>query len=169
MNLIPDPLRPYLTLIKVGLIVLAIGAAFIGGCSHERDHWTTKWADRDAGDKVIADAAAAKAKKDKEAADAAEVKREQELKDLRAYRDAHPVGPVRLCLARSVGVPTATSAVQGDGGPGASPGPLQPVLEGDRRGGQGREAAGPDLAGMLDAFAARADYVSAGLREWQAR
>jgi hypothetical protein len=169
MNLIPDPLRPYLSLIKVGVVVVAIAAAFVGGCSHERDHWTKKWANRDAADKAIADQAKADAKVKEDAATAARVQREQELKDLRAYRDAHPVGAVRLCLARPAGVPAAASTVEGHGGPGAGAEPVQPVPAGDSGSGPGGTAAGPDIARMLDALAARADYVSAGLREWQRR
>ncbi|MEY4761267.1 MAG: hypothetical protein RLZZ200_1123 [Pseudomonadota bacterium] len=169
MSLIPDPLRPYLALIKVGVVVVLVGAAFVGGCSHERDRWTQKWADRDAADKAIADRAKADAKLKQDAADAAGAAREKELLDLRAYRDAHPVGPMRLCLARPAGVSPSAGAVQGDGRPGPGPEPVQPVPAGDRGGGEGRAEAGPDLAGMLDALAARADYVSAGLREWQRR
>lgn len=34
MSLIPDPLRPYLALIRVALYALILAAVFIGGCQH---------------------------------------------------------------------------------------------------------------------------------------
>jgi hypothetical protein len=167
---IPDSLKPYLTLIKAGIGVALLVAAFIGGCSHERDHWTQKWADRDAGDKVIADKAKAEKDRQDKAAAAAEKDREKELADLRAYRDAHPIGAVRLCVpVRPSILPAPASTIQGNGGPSTSSPAVQPLPAGDSTGGPPGEEAGPDISGMLDALAARADYVSAGLREWQHR
>lgn len=85
-----------------------------------------------------------------------------ELADLRHYRDANPIGPVRLC-SRPAAIPILPAPTTGSG-PGT--GPVQPVHAGDSGGGPG--PAGPDIGGMLDAFAASCDAVSADLREQQA-
>jgi hypothetical protein len=83
---------------------------------------------------------------------------DQELADLRAYRAAHPVQPVRVC--QSAGVPIAaprqSSAASADVQP--MPGP-DPGL---------RPEAGPDIGSLLGLLALRADEVSATLRRRQA-
>lgn len=84
---------------------------------------------------------------------------DQELSDLRAYRDAHPEQPVRLCLANPVHAP----AVEGQ--PSAAPSSVQSVSAGDSGSGAGNQ--GPDISGLLEALAARADEVSADLRRRQ--
>jgi hypothetical protein len=86
------------------------------------------------------------------------------------YRDANPIQPVRLCLDthNSGGVvPKAGTPVAGNAPTSAAAKPVQPMPAGDHSGGAG--AAGPDLAGMLDLLAARADQVSSQLREYQSR
>lgn len=87
---------------------------------------------------------------------------DQELDNLRAYRDSHPVQPVRLCISPRPVRPAGTAA-DGAGSP------AKPVLDlpsGDS--GSGADGAGPDIAGMLESLAAAADSVSADLREEQA-
>lgn len=93
---------------------------------------------------------------------AAETARDQELTALRAYRDAHPERPVRLCLG-SARVP-ATPADQRQ--PGAPAGDVLPLPAGDHRSGPRGE--GPDIGGLLELLAARGDQVSADLRKRQA-
>lgn len=99
-------------------------------------------------------------------ANAAEHTHDQELAILNAYRDAHPEQPVRLCLSTSARVQTAAAQPIG-GSAVAGAGPVQPVSAGDSGGGTG--GAGPDISGLLEALAARADQVSAQARELQGR
>ncbi len=82
---------------------------------------------------------------------------DQELTDLRAYRAAHPVEPLRLCQPASVPIaaPRQPSAASGD---------VQQVSAGDR---DVRPAGGPDISRLLDLLAGRADEVSATLRRRQ--
>lgn len=82
---------------------------------------------------------------------------DQELADLRDYRASHPVQPVRLCKPASV--PTAPPRQ-----PSAASGDVQQVSAGDS---QLRPDPGPDISGMLEALAGRADSVSATLRRRQ--
>lgn len=91
----------------------------------------------------------------------AEHSHDQELSDLQSYRDAHPEQPVRLCLKpAAVRTPAAVA-----GSSGAAPGVVQQVPAGDNLDGPG--SAGPDISGLLEALAARADQVSAELRTRQ--
>lgn len=79
---------------------------------------------------------------------------DKELSDLRAYRAAHPVHPVRLCLPASV--PAAAPRQ-----PGAAAADLQPVPGPD----PGiRPEPGPDLSELLGLLALRADEVGASYR-----
>lgn len=82
---------------------------------------------------------------------------DQELSDLRAYRDSHPELPVRLCVPSRV--PAAPPRQ-----PSAAGSDVQPVPAGDYG---VREEPGPDISGLLDLLAFRADQVSAGLRRRQ--
>jgi hypothetical protein len=94
---------------------------------------------------------------------------DKEQADNAAYRSSHPPEPVRLCLTghpSSSVVPEAGAKVSGNADPGASASDLQPMPSGDPSGGAGR--AGPDIASLLSALGARADQVSAELREYQA-
>lgn len=93
---------------------------------------------------------------------------DQELSDLRAYRDSHPVQPVRLCFNANHSEPRVPAAAGSDashGAAGARAADVQPVPAGD----SGiRPGSGPDISGLLEALAGRADQVSAQLREYQA-
>lgn len=84
---------------------------------------------------------------------------DQELADLRAYRAAHPIDAVSLCVSNDL----PATASQGPTSPSA--GGIQQVPTGDRSSGSAQ--AGPDIGGMLDLLAAKADEVSAGLRARQ--
>ena len=89
--------------------------------------------------------------------DTAEHAHDQELVDLRKFRDDYPIGPVRLCLGPRVPVETAHGGpIAGRTGTGAAG--VQPLPAGDPDGGAGN--AGPDIAGLLDALAASADAVN---------
>lgn len=80
-----------------------------------------------------------------------------------AYRDAHPVGPVRLCLNTNSGpiVPKATGQNPGDASASTPAGSVQQVPAGNN--------IGPDIGPLLSALAQRADQISATLREFQDR
>jgi hypothetical protein len=83
---------------------------------------------------------------------------DQELTELRAFRDSHTVEPVRLCVADTVHAPAA------EGQPSTAADAVQPVSSGDS---SVRQEPGPDISGLLEALAARADQVSADLRRRQ--
>lgn len=94
----------------------------------------------------------------------AEHAHDTELNTLRDYRSTHPEQPVRLCVSTpSVQAPAVVavgrSAI-------AAPGVIQPVPAGDSG---VREQPGPDIGGLLEALAARADEVTAQARELQSR
>jgi hypothetical protein len=82
-----------------------------------------------------------------------------------AYRDAHPIQPVRLCINTSSGsvVSASSGKKPGDASTGTGTGVVQSMSIGDS------SSPGPDIGPMLQALAARADQVSATLREFQAR
>lgn len=84
---------------------------------------------------------------------------DQELADLRAYRDAHPLTAIRLCHSQRLPERPA------EGLPSAPTGDVQPVPAGDNG---LREQSGPDISELLDLLGKRADEVSAGLRRRQA-
>lgn len=91
-------------------------------------------------------------------------------KEVLANSNQPPVQPVRLCIAtaRSGGVvPAGGTQVAGNVVPGAAAGSVQPVSAGNS--GSGTGVAGPDISQLLQALAARADQVSAALREFQSR
>lgn len=102
-------------------------------------------------------------------ADAAEHAHDDEITQLKTYRDSHPDGPVRLCLADNRGkvVPSTGATHTGNESTGPSAGGVQPMPAGNHSSGSG--SAGPDIFPMLDALAAQADNVSASLREFQRR
>lgn len=87
---------------------------------------------------------------------------EQELQSLRAYRDANPIGAVRLCVSPRP-VRPAGEAADGAGAPATG---IQPVPESDS--GVRPDRGGPDIGAMLANLALAADAVSAELREEQA-
>lgn len=84
---------------------------------------------------------------------------DQELAALRAYRSAHPPVTVRLCVPDRVPSPAAPRRA------GTAASGVQPVPSRDHSG--GARQAGPDIFPLLEALAARADQVSAGLRRRQ--
>jgi hypothetical protein len=89
---------------------------------------------------------------------AAESSRDKTLKDLDSYRADHPDQPVQLCLDPTVQARTPPSGPN-TGGSRSRPSAVQPVPAGDSGGGPRR--VGPDIFGMLDALAARADQLNA--------
>jgi hypothetical protein len=84
-------------------------------------------------------------------------------KEHAALSNLPPVQPVRLCLNanRSAVVPGSTPKVAGDAATSPAAGGVQPVPAGD--------STGPDIGPILSALAARADQISATLREFQSR
>jgi len=94
----------------------------------------------------------------------AETLHADESKDLGEFRAAHPVEPVRLCLAApSLQTPSAVKISVSTPAIGGS---IQPVPAGDS---EVRADPGPDISGLLEALAARADQVTAQARELQGR
>jgi hypothetical protein len=112
---------------------------------------------------VLAAQAAAQTKAAQAQADAAEHSHDSELTALAAYRDAHPDSAVQLCNA-ATSVPAAHSAGSGNSTAGTTAGNVQSVPAGDSG---VRPGAGPDIGGLLDLLAGRADEVSAQLRVYQ--
>jgi hypothetical protein len=87
-----------------------------------------------------------------------------------ANLEPKPTGPVRLCVATNNSgkiLPQAGGTNRGDESAGAPAANVPEVPSGNNSGGPG--AAGPDISGMLQIFAAHADDVSAVLREFQNR
>jgi hypothetical protein len=157
--------------IYCGLIAVILA----GGTWYHHKLITEGVADQLAADTVASDrlqAEAAKQTADLQArATAAEQAYDKEQNDDAAYRSAHPIQPVRLCLgAPQTGgrsVPQAGAAVAGNASPGAAATNV-PNLPGANSG-SGGGASGPDISAMLQLLAARADNVSAVLREYQTR
>lgn len=83
---------------------------------------------------------------------------DQELADLRAYRDAHPLTAVRLCNPPRLPERPAERLQSTHGGD------VQPLPSGDS---SLRAEPGPDISGLLELLAGRADEVSADLRRRQ--
>lgn len=95
---------------------------------------------------------------------------DKERADTQNYRDSHPLQPVRLCVDshnRGSIVPKAGAANSGDAGTSTAAKDLHDVPSGDNSGREG--AAGPDISGMLELLASKADDVSAVLREFKSR
>jgi len=99
-------------------------------------------------------------------ADEAGHSHDAEIADLRAYRDAHPPGAVRLCVSTTAPVRPAASAGTSADSAAPAAGSLQSVPTGDSGSGAGR--AGPDIGPMLEALAGAADRLSAQVRGLQA-
>lgn len=125
-------------------------------------------------DESTANALKAKAQSDAETlalqqrADAAEKAHVQEDASTATYRDAHPVVDVRLCLQATsgAGLPQAPASTTGLSGTSPTASHVQPVPAPDSG---VRSGSGPDIGGLLDFLAGRADSVSAQLRGYQAR
>jgi hypothetical protein len=84
--------------------------------------------------------------------------------------NSQPTQPVRLCLYSHVGgssVPEASATKSGNASPGPAATNVQQLPSGNSSSGGG--ASGPDISGLLQLFANRADQVSAVLREYQTR
>ena len=125
-------------------------------------------ADQRASAKVVAEARA-ETKAAQAAADAAHAAYLQEMSHEALTAARHPLPAVRLCLdayAGGPGVPEAGAAHPGNAGPGAPAGRVSQVPGANR---PVRPRTGPDIAGLLELLAGRADQVSAVLREYQAR
>jgi hypothetical protein len=84
-------------------------------------------------------------------------------KEHAALSNLPPVQPVRLCLNANRGtvVPGGAPKVAGDAATSPAAGSLQSMPAGD--------STGPDIGPILSALAARADQISATLREFQSR
>lgn len=158
MNAFTEWLDPYLWIVRTAIAVLALVGI-----------WYWHHATYESG--IAAEVAIVKAQavKDEaalqEKADKAEHKHDQELSDLQHYRDTHIDQPVRLCLSTSVRAADSFKPNFEVASPAAPS--VQPVSPGDPGLRQG--AAGPDINSLLSAFGARADQVSAQLREEQNR
>ncbi len=95
----------------------------------------------------------------------AETAHEATTQALDTYRSANPVPSVKLCVQPAM--PQGTVAGRsGRAGTQPAAGDLQSVPAGNI--GSGPSAAGPDIAGLLDALAARADQVTADRTELRA-
>jgi len=91
-----------------------------------------------------------------------ETERDDALKALADYRASHPVGAVQLCVEPSVRKAPAPPRPAS-----AAPGSVQQVPAGDSGSRSDGKVAGPDISGLLEALAARADEVSEQLRARQ--
>ena len=119
--------------------------------------------------KIEAQAAAA-TQAAQDAANRAEESYREEIARNAAAAAARPLGPVRLCIDAHVGgtgVPEGGRAIAGTSSASAPSGSVPGMPEGNT--GLRQERAGPDLDGLLGAWADRADQVSATLRESQSR
>jgi hypothetical protein len=91
-------------------------------------------------------------------------------KEHAANLELKPIGSVRLCVATNNSgkiLPKTGGTNPGNDSARAATPNVSEVPSGNNSGGPG--AAGPDISGMLKIFAARADDVSAVLREFQNR
>ncbi len=148
-------------LVELILLALIAGAVWwfcahlIGvGVQRERAAWEQK-----------ATEANIKAAKAQGRAEAAEAAGKREHDELETYIAAHPLHGSLASLCRpSPGVPAAAEGHPGDAAASAGSADVQSLSARDPRGGQD-----PDQLGMLSALAARADLLSATVREYQAR
>ena len=93
----------------------------------------------------------------------------QEVANEQVVAARHPLPAVRLCLNAHRGglrLPEAGTPHSGNAGTSTAPGRV-PALPGANH--PVRPRRGPDISGLLELLAARADQVSAVLREYQAR
>lgn len=163
-TLIPAPYR---------LLAEGIAAAILIGLSwyaihsyneHLRESGRQEVRAEDAQALATAKAAAdAETKRLKDKADQAEHSHDQELTDLRAYQRDHPIslwvsngkGHSIACVPHT----TASNSIDASTSPSAESVLTMPERDPGER----------DIGPMLSALAARADEVSAQLREWQSR
>jgi hypothetical protein len=152
------------------LVELILLLAIVGGvwwfCQHLIGVGVQRQKDTDAAELVkLQHDADIKTAQAQERADIAEKANAKEATDLDVYRRLHPEHG-GLCLnQRGRDLPQAGAANSGNAGAAAGAGDVQPLLPGDSGpGGQGD----PDIRGMLEALYARADLLSAQVREYQA-
>lgn len=152
------------------LLVLAIVGAVTWFCHHLIEVGVQQQKDADA-----AQYAKLKEAADKETgrlqgiADTAEKARDQELSDLRNYRNDNPISSLRVCHAATSnigGMPQATPTNSGNAQATAATDVGNPMHSGDSRSGEQQSA---DVGPLLDAFGAIFDEQTATLREWKAR
>ena len=157
-------------LIAVG----AIAAAAVGGFWIYHHHvyvegiHAQQVADQRASAKLVAKARA-ETKAAQAQANAAHDAYLQEVANEQVLAARHPLPAVRLCLNAHRGgfsLPEAGTAHPGNAGASAAAGGV-PALPGANH--RVRPRRGPDISGLLELLAGRADQVSAVLREYQAR
>ena len=157
-------------LIAVG----AIAAAAVGGFWIYHHHvfvegiHAQQVADQRASAKLVAKARA-ETKAAQAQANAAHDAYLQEVSHEAIAAARHPLPAVRLCLNAhdsGSGLSQASSPHPGNAGASAAAGGV-PALSGANH--SVRSGRGPDISGLLELLAARADQVSAVLREYQAR
>jgi hypothetical protein len=152
-----------------------IAAILIGGTWYHHKLITEGVAEQKAADdaasaKIVADTVKQTAELQTKAT-MAEQAYDQEQSENAAYRSAHPIQPVRLCLGASHSgsgvVPQTGAAHPGDANPGAGAANVSSVPLANSGSGGGTNS--PDISNLLGLLAERADQVSAVLREYQSR
>lgn len=148
-------------LIAIGLVASSVA----GFAAYEHHKIFTEGVAADHAKTVAQDA------KDKailtERATKAETQHAKDESDLAAFRSANPVEPVQLRIL-TPGTRLQTVAAQCvSGSTVATSSAILEVPAGDSGGGSGK--AGPDIGGLLEALAARADQVADQARELQSR
>lgn len=146
-----------LFLVIAGGIYLFCQHLIVVGTSQERARWEAKL--KDAEQKAAIETARLT-----ERAAIAEKARAIELTELDSYRASHPLHG-RLCQPSGGGVPGSAAPKPVDAGTSAAAAGFLAMPEGH----SGTEGGRADQQYLLDLLAARADQVSAGLREWQSR
>lgn len=128
-------------LLEVGIIAVVVGAIWLSGVFHEKGkiELRTIKQQAEAEHQVIV----------------TDHSHDQELSDLRQYRATHPLNPFRVPVC------PVTAGASG-GRPSPAPGDVLPLPTRDSD-----VSSGPDVSGLLDLLAARADEVSAALRRRQ--
>lgn len=97
----------------------------------------------------------------------AETQYAQDESDLAVYRASTPVEPVQLRILTAGSGVQAAAAQPGSCSAPSAPGGVLEVSSGNS--GSGPGAAGPDIGGLLEALAARADQVTDQARDLQTR
>jgi hypothetical protein len=144
-------------------VIAALGTAFGIYTAHERDVGKAEVIAADKAATLKAQAAAQKETDRLQAkANEAEHSHDQELMDLRAYRDSNPVhvGVCNHTDSKPV-LPVSSPSDTRNAGGSTPSGDVQPVPAGDSK--------SADIGPMLDLLAGKADAVSAELREFQKR
>jgi hypothetical protein len=168
---------PFLALIptKDKVYGLLIAAILIGGVWYHHKLITEGVAEQKASDDAASATIVANTVKQtaelQTKATMAEQAYDKEQSENAAYRSAHPDEPVRLCLGASNAgnriVSQAGVTKPGNANSGTAAANVSSVPSANSSGGGG--AAGPDISILLSLLAAKADDVSAELREFQSR